>query len=134
MRVFQQMSTEHIGKSVVLLVEGENGTIGGACMSSQMMPTRGSGAESANVRVSAVSVTFFSPSASRKSSNLSRGSVFCWYDSIPQCKYPCAVTPSHVRDIFCDVSRGEQKQAYLSGAFISAASRTSLLRFLQYHQ
>lgn len=32
MRVLQQMSTEQIGKGVVLLVEGEDGAIGGACM------------------------------------------------------------------------------------------------------
>lgn len=65
--VFEEMSAEDVGEGVVLLVECEDGTVGCAYLPINLR-TLGEG--TGFVRVSAASVTFFSPSPRRNNSNL----------------------------------------------------------------
>jgi hypothetical protein len=71
MLVLEESSAKHVAKGVVFLVESEGGAVGGACRPFRRRRGRSDGVVE-DVRVSAASVTFFSPSPRRKSSNLSR--------------------------------------------------------------
>lgn len=65
--VFEKMSAEDIGESVVLFVKCEHGTVGCACVS---INPHILGEDTDSIRVSAASVHFFSPSPNRNNSNL----------------------------------------------------------------
>lgn len=68
--ILEELCAKHVGQSVVLLVEGEDGAVGCA-YESELGMIASDGRVWRCVRVSATSVHFFSPSPRRKSSNLS---------------------------------------------------------------
>lgn len=72
--ILEELCAKHVGQSMVLLVEGEDGAVGCAYENELGMIASG-GRTWGRVRVSATSVHFFSPSPRRKSSNLSKESV-----------------------------------------------------------
>jgi hypothetical protein len=138
MRILQQLSTEHVGKSVVFFVEGKDRAIGGTCMDQLELPVLGGGYAEASIRVSGVSEHFFSPSARRNSSNLSSWLVLASMPRYLGANIRPLPLPHHLYSIRFATrprsERGANKQTHLSGAFISASSRKSLVLFLCYYQ
>ena len=70
MGILEELSANHVAKSVVLLIQGEDGGVRGPCIDQSGAFLRCDHVVG-DVRVSAASVHFFSPSPRRKSSNLS---------------------------------------------------------------
>jgi hypothetical protein len=69
--ILEELCANHVAQSVVLLVQREDGAVRCACRGGLDMIAP-DGIVWSRVRVSATSVHFFSPSARRKSSNLSK--------------------------------------------------------------
>jgi hypothetical protein len=83
-RVFQQVGTEHIRERMIFLVERKNGAIGSTYRYQLDAISGRRGMRLGNIRVSATSEHFFSPSASKKSSNLSYNQPLHSYADTPK--------------------------------------------------
>lgn len=132
MRVLQEVCSKDVGKGVILLVECEHRTVWSTCASQHKAlhdpyswpPS--AGICQGDIRVSATSEHFFSPSPSRNNSNLSNTSTgpFCAlciskHGLFSICR-SCACPPRVAEPAGY---QGERANAtYLSGAFIFATA------------
>lgn len=127
------MSTNHVGKGVVLLVEGEDGTIGGACM--QLSDYIGAGMwvwRGKHTSIGSLSNLLLAISEQKELESIQIVSLLLVFFGAPVYISMCHSSVT-LRDALYDalmLIEGRARSTYLSGAFISTSSRASLLRFL----
>lgn len=73
-RVLEEALGKEVAEGVVFLVEREDGCVGDTCVEVMSVDAASRGSQVVYARVSSFHSTFFSPSSSRNSSNLSNGS------------------------------------------------------------